>query len=176
MLTALSTEEKVVIGFETGADDYIAKPFSLSILKARVNNLIESRLLLRKQFSRFGEISDLAIMPTNLDQKFLQRGLEIVEKHIPDAEYDAHQFSIDMGISRSLLYKKIQALTGLSVHVFIRNIRLKRAAELLKSKNYNVSETATEVGFNDLGYFIKCFSKQYGVTPSKYPSSQNKDT
>jgi signal transduction histidine kinase/ligand-binding sensor domain-containing protein/DNA-binding response OmpR family regulator len=174
MLTALSAEEKVVIGLETGADDYIVKPFSLSVLKARVHNLIESRQLLRKQFSKYGEISASVVMPTNLDQNFLQRVFEQVEKHISDSGYDAHQLAAEMNVSRSLLYKKIQALTGLSVHEFIRNIRLRNAAALLKSKNYNVTETAIEVGFNDLSYFIKCFTRQYGITPSKYSPSQNK--
>ena len=173
LLTALSSEEKIVTGLETGADDYITKPFNSKVLKARVTNLIESRYLLRKQFSKYGEIPESIKMPTNLDQNFLQRAFQIIEKNISNEEYDAYQFSTEMGISRSLMYKKINALTGMTVHELIRNIRLKKAAELLMSKKYNVSETASEVGFKDLSYFIRCFSKQYGVSPSKYLSSRN---
>jgi signal transduction histidine kinase/ligand-binding sensor domain-containing protein/DNA-binding response OmpR family regulator len=168
MLTARSSEEQMVEGLETGADDYMTKPFSVSVLRARVNNLIESRLLLRKQFSKLPDISQV-VTTTTLDQKFLERASKIINQHLGDSDFDAHQFASEIGMSRSQLYRKIQALTGYSVNEFIRNNRLKKAAELLiKTDEHNITETAYIVGFKEVTYFVKCFATYYGVSPSKY--------
>jgi DNA-binding response OmpR family regulator len=171
LLTSRLSESQVLEGLETGADDYITKPFSTALLRARAQNLIKSRQLLRNQFSKPPNIATSAITPTSTDQKFIQKVFQIVEKYFPDSEFDAFRFASEIGMSRSQLYRKINGLMGLSVNELIRNIRLKKAAELLTSKNFNVTETASAVGFNDITYFIRCFSKQYGVTPSKYSAS-----
>jgi signal transduction histidine kinase/ligand-binding sensor domain-containing protein/DNA-binding response OmpR family regulator len=167
LLTARLSEEQVIKGLETGADDYVTKPFSISVLRARVHNLIESRLLLRKQFSKLPDISQ-AITTSMLDQKFLERASKTIDLHIGDANFDAYQFATEIGMSRSQLYRKIQALTGYSVNEFIRNIRLKKAAELLIKADNNITETAYIVGFKEVTYFVKCFANYYGVSPAKY--------
>jgi DNA-binding response OmpR family regulator len=173
LLTARISESQVLEGIETGADDYITKPFSTALLRGRVQNLIKSRRLLRNQFQKQPHFNSSVVSPTTIDQKFMLKAIEIINKNISDTEFDAFQFASEIGMSRSQLYRKLNALTGFSVNELIRNCRLKKAAELLVSKNYNVTETASAVGFNDLTYFIRCFSKYYGVTPSKYTISQD---
>jgi AraC-like DNA-binding protein len=103
-----------------------------------------------------------------LDQKFLERASKTIDLHIGDANFDAYQFATEIGMSRSQLYRKIQALTGYSVNEFIRNIRLKKAAELLIKADNNITETAYIVGFKEVTYFVKCFANYYGVSPAKY--------
>lgn len=173
LLTARIAESQILEGLETGADDYIIKPFNTALLKARAQNLIKSRRLLREQFQKQPQFTSSVVTPTSIDQEFISKVLNIINKNIPNSEFDAFQFASDIGMSRSQLYRKLQALTGFSVNELIRNCRLKKAAELLITKKYNVTETASNVGFNDLTYFIRCFSKYYGVTPSKYIFSQN---
>jgi DNA-binding response OmpR family regulator len=173
LLTARIAESQILEGLETGADDYIIKPFNTALLKARAQNLIKSRRLLREQFQKQPQFTSSVVTPTSIDQEFISKVLNIINKNISNSEFDAFQFASDIGMSRSQLYRKLQALTGFSVNELIRNCRLKKAAELLITKKYNVTETASNVGFNDLTYFIRCFSKYYGVTPSKYIFSQN---
>jgi signal transduction histidine kinase/ligand-binding sensor domain-containing protein/DNA-binding response OmpR family regulator len=173
LLTARTAREQVVEGLETGADDYIPKPFSISILRARVHNLLESRKLLRKQFSKLPNVSQV-ITATSLDQKFLERATELIEKNISNSDFDAYVFSGDMGMSRSQLYRKMQALTGYSVNEFIRNIRLKRGAELLLTTENSVTEIAFMVGFKEISYFVKCFTEYYKISPSKYRGFRGK--
>jgi Signal transduction histidine kinase len=173
LLTARTASEQVVEGLETGADDYIPKPFSISILRARVNNLLESRKLLRKQFSKLPDISQI-ITTTSLDHKFLEEASQLIEKNISNSDFDAYAFSKDMGMSRSQLYRKIQALTGYSVNEFVRNVRLKKAAELLLTTENSVTEIAFMVGFKEISYFVKCFTNYYKLSPSKYRISNLK--
>jgi signal transduction histidine kinase/ligand-binding sensor domain-containing protein/DNA-binding response OmpR family regulator len=173
LLTARTAREQVLEGLETGADDYIPKPFSISILRARVHNLLQSRKLLRKQFSKLPDLSQI-VTSTSLDQKFLERASQLIEKNISNSDFDAYSFSNDLGMSRSQLYRKIQALTGYSVNEFIRNVRLKRGAELLLTTENNVTEIAFLVGFKEISYFVKCFTDYYKLSPMKYRVTKGK--
>jgi DNA-binding response OmpR family regulator/signal transduction histidine kinase len=168
LLTAKNTEENTLEGLENGADDYIPKPFNTSILKARVKNLYQSRLLLRNKFLKEPEASVKEISPSKPDERFLKKAYEIVEKYIENPDFDVHQFSSELGMSRAQLYRKIDAVSGQSVHEFIRIVRLKKAAGLLADSDLAVSEIVSKVGFNSFAYFTKSFKDYFGVTPSQY--------
>jgi len=168
MLTAKVTREDKITGLQTGADDYIPKPFSMAELKARVKNLIEQRIKLRERFSREVTLEPHDISITPLDEKFLKKAVEIVEIHINDENFDLVKLRKEMNMSRSTLFRKLHALTGQSPTEFIRTIRLKRAASLLKQKFGNVTQVSLEVGFNNLSYFNRSFKKLFGLSPIEY--------
>ena len=168
LLTALSAEEAQFKSLETGADDCILKPFNFQILEAKISNLISSRRNLRKVFSSKMVIEPHDIAITSLDELFIHKALDLIEKNISKTDYTVEELSRDLGISRTLLYKKILALTGKPPLEFIRTLRLKRAAQLLLKSQLNVSEIAFQVGFNDPKYFRKHFKNEFGVIPSKY--------
>jgi AraC-like DNA-binding protein len=168
LLTAKTSAESKIEGLQTGADDYITKPFEPDELITRVNNLIVSRKKLREQFSREIILQPAAITITSADEKFLQKAMQIVEEHMADATFSVESFSYEMGISRMQLLRKLKALTNHSPADFIRVMRLKRACELFTNKAGTIAEIAYQVGFNDPSYFAKSFYKQYGVTPSEF--------
>ncbi len=174
ILTAKATMQDKVSGFELGADDYIMKPFEAEELKARIKNLIEQRRRLQEHFQKFGlfDISEKNI--TSIDQKFLEKAVAEINKHISDVSFGVELFAEDMSMSRSLLFKKINSLTGESPIDLVRRVRLNKAARLIEKNFGNISEIALEVGFNNPSYFSECFRKQFGVAPSQYHNKHNK--
>ncbi len=168
LLTAKSSEQQQLEGLETGADDYITKPFNFQILEAKIANFINLRRNLRLLFRNKLQIEPQDITVTSLDEQFMRKSLELVEKNIANTDYSVETMSRDLGMSRTLLYKKILALTGKPPLEFLRSLRLKRAALLLTKSQMNVSEIAFQVGFNDPKYFSKHFKNEFGVLPSKY--------
>ncbi|GAB3331082.1 hypothetical protein GCM10027299_36570 [Larkinella ripae] len=173
MLTALATQDNKLTGLETGADDYLTKPFDSRELLVRVQNLIENRRQLRERFSRELRIEPTDIAVTSADEKFLKRVMTIVEDNLGNSEFGAEEFGREAGLSRMQLHRKLTALTGQSAGDFIRVMRLKRAAQLLGGQAATVSEIAYEVGFNSLSYFSKAFREQFGVLPTEYASRSN---
>jgi signal transduction histidine kinase/DNA-binding response OmpR family regulator/streptogramin lyase len=167
LLTAKASQESKLEGFETGADDYITKPFYLKELQVRVKNLIEQREKLRKRFTREVKLQPKEIAITSADENFLNRCISVIEQHMSDPDFSVDAFGKEVGMSRSQLHRKLKALTDQSTSEFIRNIRLKRAAELIKNKFGNTAEVSYEVGFNSVSYFIKCFKEVYGKTPTE---------
>jgi len=167
LLTAKASQECKLEGFETGADDYITKPFHLKELQVRVKNLIHQREKLRKRFTREITLQPSEIAITSVDENFLNRCMAIIEKHMSNPDFSVDAFGKEIGMSRSQLHRKLKALIDQSTSEFIRNIRLKRASELIKNKFGNTSEVSYEVGFNSVSYFIKCFKEVYGKTPSE---------
>jgi CheY-like chemotaxis protein/AraC-like DNA-binding protein len=168
MLTAKTSDESKIEGFKTGADDYMPKPFNPVVLCARIKNLLEIRWKLQEKFRKDLILEPSEVTVTSMDEKFLRKAMEVVEKYIDDSTFDVRIFVNEMGMSRSALYRKLEALTGQSVNEFMRIIRLKRAAQLLSQNKMHISEISYEVGFNDPQYFSKCFSRQFGMTPSQY--------
>lgn len=168
MLTAKSSEQHTIDGLESGADDYIAKPFSSAILRARIKNLINSRNVLRKKFIKepFAPIQELS--PSKVDERLFKKAYEIVEKNLNNPDFEVLDFARELGMSRTQLYRKINAISGQSVKEFIRIIRLKKAAELLLKREKNISEVAFTVGFNSLSYFTTSFTEYFGMNPTKY--------
>ncbi|MCB0283183.1 MAG: response regulator [Calditrichaeota bacterium] len=171
LLTVQSAEKQKVKGIKLGADAYLPKPFNSEELSARVSNLLKRQQKLREQLRRqiLLEPEDSNVM--SLDEKFLVRVKQEVEKNLSDWKLDANVLSDMVGISRIQLYRKLKGLTGQTVHEFIRTIRLRRAVQLLEQRKMKITEIAYHVGFNDLNYFTRCFRKEYGSAPSEYLSS-----
>jgi signal transduction histidine kinase/ligand-binding sensor domain-containing protein/DNA-binding response OmpR family regulator len=172
LLTSRASEEQRVEGFEAGADDYITKPFSFEILELRIKNLIAEREMLKKRFQKQIEIKPGEISITSMDEKLIQKALDMVEKNISNTDFSVEELSRELGMSRVHLYKKLLSLTGKTPLEFIRSVRLKRAAQLLLKSQMRVSEIAFEVGFNNPKYFSKYFKQEFGQLPSEYADHQ----
>lgn len=172
LLTARTAEEQKLEGFESGADDYITKPFNFEILQSRIRNLIHQREILQKELRQKIDVRASNVEITSLDQKLIQNAIRIVEEHIADADFSVEDLSHELGMSRVHLYKKLQALTGKSPLEFIRSIRLQHAAQLLEKSQLTVSEVAYKVGFNNPKYFAKYFREQFAVLPSAYAAGK----
>ncbi|MEN9443416.1 MAG: hypothetical protein RIS47_306, partial [Bacteroidota bacterium] len=173
LLSALGTQEHRLEGLQAGADDYITKPFDPSLLQARVDNLLTNRTALREKFS-----GEMILRPKNItisspDERFLQKAIEVVEQHITDPDLDIERFAQAVGVSRMQLYRKLKALTDMTVKEFERDIRLERAAQMLQTKGLNISEIAYGVGFKDLSYFRKCFRTKFGKNAREYAEQFN---
>ena len=168
LLTAVTSKDVEKDTLRAGADDYITKPFDIHILKLKVDNLLSLRNTLREKYKNEFILNPTAVKLVSPDEKFLKKAVDIVEKYMDDAELDIEKFSSEVGVSRMQLYRKLEALTNMTVKEFIRDIRLKRAAQLLEQNKANVSEIIYQVGFKDLAYFRKCFREQYGMSPSDY--------
>jgi signal transduction histidine kinase/ligand-binding sensor domain-containing protein/DNA-binding response OmpR family regulator len=175
LLTAKQSEEYQIEGYETGADAYITKPFNTNILRARINNLIESRQKLRELYSK-GPAFDPQLIATNsVDKAFMNKVIEIVEKNLDNIDFDIDLFAENLNMSRAQLYRKIKALTNQTVHDFITTIRLNKAALLLIKGELTISEVAYEVGYTQPNNFSRSFSKQFGQTPSEYINNSRKN-
>ncbi|GAA5032144.1 hypothetical protein GCM10011506_24400 [Marivirga lumbricoides] len=168
LLTAKAGEENELCGLETGADDYILKPFNHKLLQTRVEKLIEIRKKLRERYSQELVLKpmDIAIAPA--DEVFLDKVQSLMDNKLSAPDFTAEMFSKEIGMSRMQLHRKLKALTGLSTSEFIRSQRMKLAECLLKTKGITVAEVAYAVGFNDPSYFSKCFKETYGRTPHSY--------
>jgi DNA-binding response OmpR family regulator len=171
MLTARATVESRIEGLETGADANMTKPFNLTELKVQINNLIDQRKKLRERFASSSEAGPSDIAVISVDEKFLKKAIEIIEENLGDYEFDVTAMTDQMSMSRMQLFRKLKALTNQTPSEFLRTIRLKHAAQLIKKKFGNVAEITYEVGFNNLSYFAKCFRELYGVSPSEYAKS-----
>ncbi|MBQ6032517.1 MAG: helix-turn-helix domain-containing protein, partial [Prevotella sp.] len=166
-------------GYESGADSYITKPFSSRLLQSRINNLLANRrrlseiILNRKPDTITSEPSQPYVADdephlSRLDRVFIEKMNRVIQEHIDTENLDMAFMTDKMAMSHSTFYRKVKALTGMTAKEYIRKIRLQRCAELLASGDYNVSEAASMIGFNDLGHFREVFKKEFGVAPSEY--------
>ena len=173
ILTAKATMNDKINGLETGADDYIMKPFEASELLARIKNLLEQRKRLHEHFRKHGlfEIDEQKI--TSLDHNFIQKSIEVINNNLSNTNFSVEFLSDNLSISKSVLNKKLSALTGETPAELIKRIRLCKAAKLIEHNTGNISEIALEVGFNNPAYFAECFKKQFGISPSQYHSNSN---
>lgn len=180
MLTAKTTMDDRQEGYESGADSYLTKPFSISMLRSRIHNLLETRqTLARHIMSSLGENSfsnykeetgDAAAAPrlSRIDAAFLQKLNGIIAAHIADTKLNLTGIASEMGVSQSTLYRKVKALTGVTTNEYIRKMRLEHARKLMAEDGRNVSQAAYESGFADLAYFRQSFRKEFGDTPNNY--------
>lgn len=174
LLTAKNTVDDKIEGYEKGADAYIEKPFNKSLLLTRIKTLIEHRRLLKKKFMVFDSPVD-NVSPTSTDEAFIKKVIQKIKENITDSDFSVQGLVDEMDITQDQLYRKIKALTGLSINHFIRSIRLKEAAQLLRENRLNVGEVMFQVGFNNPSYFTRSFKAEFGVTPSKFMESTNID-
>jgi signal transduction histidine kinase/ligand-binding sensor domain-containing protein/DNA-binding response OmpR family regulator len=168
LLTALNSKEHEIEGLSCGADDYITKPFDISILQTKVENMLLVRRALKEKYT-----SEIILKPSDItisspDERFLRKAIEVVEKNISNADLDIEQFAVEVGVSRMQLYRKFNALTNMTVKEFIRSIRMKRAAQLLLEKKLTITEIAYAIGFKDMSHFRKSFHHEYGMSASEY--------
>ena len=171
VLTAKAGMANKLEGLETGADDYLTKPFEADELLARTKNLIVQRRKLRELYSgKSLQIDPKKITVTSIDQKFLEQVLDLLEGHFSDPDFGVPQMQNALAMSKTQFHRKIKALTNESPGELLRNFRLKRAAQLLLQKEDTVTQIAYKVGFNNLSYFAKCFKELYGVPPSAHSS------
>ncbi len=168
LLTAKNSSESRSGAYEAGADSFIAKPFDIDVLTSRIHQLLEQRNHRQDFFKREININPKEITITDLDERLIQKILECMEKNMSNSEYNVEALSMDMGIERTSLYRKMQAIAGQTPSEFMRTIRLKRAAQLLENSKYSVQEISWMVGFNTPRYFSSYFKEMFGVTPSKY--------
>ena len=168
LLTAWSTDEGRAEGYKVGADAYIAKPFDMDVLLARISNLLEKQEKRIHDFSHSASLDVKNIADSAPDEKFLKEIISLIEKNITDSDYTTDSFAADMAMSRMSLYRKMKALTGQTPSDFIRTVRLKAAAELLKTGQRNVSEVCYLTGFATPQNFTKHFKDMFGVVPSQY--------
>ncbi len=171
LLTADTAEENELKGLESGADDFITKPFKLRILEKRLKNLVVLRKALRDRYSQEFILKPTDISITSTDEAFLNKLQEIIDADFANSEFNAVVFSKKMNMSRMQLHRKLLAYTGLSTSTFIRSQRLKQAIEIFKTSDVTVNEVAYAVGFNTPSYFIKSFKEIYNKTPLEYSQS-----
>ena len=168
LLTARNREEHTLEGLQTGADDYISKPFSIAVLTSKIQNMMRTRRHMLEKYAKSLEVEPEKITFNAMDEELLKRAVSIVEENIDNFEFSTDEFAQKMNMSRSNLHLKLKAITGESAIDFIRKVRFKRATELLKSGRYTVTEVSSMVGFNSSSYFATCFKKYIGCLPTEY--------
>lgn len=177
LLTARSLEDDRVKGYDSGADGYLSKPFVMSVLKARVKNLLETKSRIRQRFSEIGGVFQSSeVTSNNIDEVFLDKATKIIIENISDVDFKQEHLLKELGIGRSQLYRKINSLTGSNPSSFIRTIRLRYASDLMQNHNYSIKEVTHMSGFNSTAYFSKTFRELFGLTPSEFIKKNEKTT
>ena len=164
MITAKGMEIDKIKGIDSGADVYLQKPFNMNVLKSHLKQLISTRKIL---FKKYLSGIDFSENTTSLDQEFITNVLNYINKNISDNNLNVENLADELLLSRSKLYRKIKALTGLTANEFIRNVRLEKSKEILENSEFSISEICYKVGFSSPSYFTKCFKLQYGVLPKE---------
>lgn len=180
LLTALIGDEDVVRGIELGADDYILKPFNPEILRTKVKRLIKSRIELKKIYTKLlmpsitgNESQEESIETVTIEDPFITQILNIVNENLQNPDFNVKKLAEMLNMSQPTLYRRVKQLTNFTIIELVRGVRLKRSAELLKSRKYNVQEVAEMVGYNDIPTFRKHFVDFYGTTPSTFNNKED---
>ncbi|NJC26697.1 response regulator [Neolewinella antarctica] len=175
LLTARSAGRDRIQGLDTGADDYLTKPFEVPELRARVRNLVQSRQLLRQRFASAVTLKPEEVAATSIDQEFLRAAIQAVEDHMEDVDFGIDRLAQELNVSRPNLNRKFRALLNQSSNQFLRGIRLQRAADLLNKTQDTVAAITDAVGFRSVSYFVKSFRDEFGTTPGKYRKAAGAD-
>jgi signal transduction histidine kinase/ligand-binding sensor domain-containing protein/DNA-binding response OmpR family regulator len=172
LLTARTAETHELEGLGTGADDYVSKPFNPTLLHAKADALLRNRRKLHEFYQRRILLQPTEIVVADADREFLEKAMQVVEQHLGDADFSVQVLVRELGLSSSVFYRRIKSITGQTAVEFIRDVRLKRAAQLLAQTTMRVSEVAFEVGIENAKYFRQVFQKLFGMTPSDYARQQ----
>ncbi|MBK9097148.1 MAG: response regulator [bacterium] len=169
LLTAKSGQENKIEGLETGADDYLTKPFDLKELRIRVKNLIAIRIKLQEKYAKLETypqgIENKKL--SSIDEEFMRRVITVIENHLSDEDFSTEEFGEELGMSRMQVHRKLKALTGKSAIQYIKTFKLDKARKMIKEKSGNISEIAYSLGFGSPAYFTKCFKEEFGYPPSE---------
>ncbi len=176
LLASKDSVEDQITGIEAGADDYVAQPFSITLLQAKVNNLLKSRYRLRHHYSNSADIDPEKITSNAIDGDFLKRAIQVVEQNMDNENFSSNDFAQALCMSRSNLHLKITSITGESATKFIRKIRFNYACKLLLDRKYTISEISSMVGFNSPSYFATSFKKHVGCLPTEYVRNRRNET
>lgn len=168
LLTAKTGLQSKIDGLKAGADEYVDKPYSIDFLRARIENLLESRRKLREAYRTLPETAYESIAHSKADQQFLDSLVNVIHARLDEVDLDVDKLAESMNMSRATFYRKVRHISELTPNDFIRLVRLKKAAGLLREKEYRVGEIAYLVGFSSPSYFSKCFQKQFGVLPKDF--------
>ncbi|MCI0694950.1 response regulator [candidate division KSB1 bacterium] len=168
LLTAKAARDEKLEGLETGADDYLVKPFDAKELLVRVKNLIQLRQKLREKFSSARLQEQMPSIENKLDQAFLQRVQKVVEENMENEDFGVEELAVKLKLSRTQLHRKISALTNQPASLFIRSVRLHHARKMLEHDGNLINEVAYRVGFSSHAYFTKCFHEEFGCTPKEF--------
>jgi DNA-binding response OmpR family regulator len=174
LLTARNLEEDKIEGYQTGADEYLPKPFNVHVLRARLRNLLDSRQRLKEKFLNSGVLPAKEVTTNTLDEVFLDKVTKAILENISDPDFSLESLLEKVGISRSHFFRKINSLTGQNPSNFIRTVRLKYATGLLIQNQYSIKEISYMSGFNSSAYFSKTFRELFGKTPQQYIEEHQK--
>ena len=173
MLSAKTDIDDQLDALQTGADDYIPKPFSLQVLAMKANNIIRNRRRIMERYSRMAEMEPQNITFNEADEEFIQKAAEVVKKNLSNETFSTEEFAKELTVSRSSLHLKIKAITGLSALDFIRKIRFNEACELLKENRWTIAEISYKVGFSSPSYFSTSFKRHFGCLPTEYQKNNS---
>ena len=171
LLTAKVENSDYVCGFDSGADLYVTKPFSVDVIKAQIKALLVNRARLRERFAADPAVIDEIVPESNIDKEFFEQMREIIQEKMGDPEFNVDALAQSLAISRTGLFTKLKALTGMTPNDYIRLVRLQKAAQLLKQTDLLVNEVCWQVGFSSRSHFNKCFQQTFGMSPSEYKMS-----
>lgn len=170
LLTAKSGQESKIEGLETGADDYLTKPFATKELQIRIKNLINIRRKLQEKYGSKDFVTPKRSEEkklSNLEEKFMNKVIEVIEHHLSEEDFSIEQFGKEVGMSRVQLHRKLKALSGKSASNYLRSVRLNKAKQMIEEEKGNISEIAYSVGFSSPQYFTRCFKEEFGYPPSE---------
>jgi signal transduction histidine kinase/DNA-binding response OmpR family regulator len=168
LLTAITGEEQQLKGLETGANDYLTKPFNFEILLSKLKNILAIQQDMRKTYQKQLDAKPTDVVPESFDEAFIKKALLIIEKNIDNADFSVEELSSELCVSRVTLYKRALTLTGKSPVELVRSIRLKRAAQLLENSQLTISQISYKVGFKSQKYFVRSFKAEFNCLPSAY--------
>jgi len=175
LLTAFNGEDHQLNGLQTGATDYMTKPFNFEIMLSKIRNILNQQQTIRETYVRQVHVMTSDVKIESANDKFIQQALTVVEKHISSPDFSVKELSRELFMSRVAVYKRLFALTGKTPIEFIRSIRLQRASQLLEKTEMTIAEVAYEVGFNNPKYFTKYFKAEFNIVPSAYAAEKRKE-